>query len=214
MTDLLTLSQTIAEHLPPWRAKGWTAVYESDYYRIKHPAGPWLTLYVQRSPNKTQLNVCGAWSTAPGTEHNFEEWCRRIDAETTLKVKSGINLNPERPSHSLAKDIHRRLVADYLPLYQQGLEAKQSQLTALNDKEALLQQLAAELGVSVCGGSLTCHSFGAGLPNLWGEISVNSPTSLSVKLVGLTPEQWSRVLAVLLSPTPTPPPGDGSSTHP
>lgn len=77
MTDLQALATAIAAHLHTWQDKGWTAVFESDYYRIKHPDGPWLTVCLQKYPNREQVNVCGSFSTAPGTEHSFEDLCDR-----------------------------------------------------------------------------------------------------------------------------------------
>ena len=83
MVDLLTLSNAIAENLPPWQGKGWTASKDDEYCRIKHPDGPWMTLHLHRYSGKEELNVSGAFSTAPGTENSFEAYCRRLNKTLT-----------------------------------------------------------------------------------------------------------------------------------
>ncbi|GEM_PF-2134947 len=198
MTDQLTLTTTIATLLPHWQGKGWSATCDShrNNYQITHPDGPSLTLGLQHQGSKQYLTVRAHFSTAPEAPHSFQALCDRLNWETAQKAKDGIKLSPDRPPTDLAKDIQRRLLQEYLPLYQQGLEAMQAQQAELNECKQLLQSLATDLEVRADLSKMVCRKFK--LASLtWVEITVNSPEKLTVELRGISPAQWARVLQTL-----------------
>ena len=125
--DMLELAQRIAEHLP-----GWTAVPEDGRWMayLTHPDGPKLAL----RHDKGRLNVMGTWPFSHG-EHFYPR-------DKSADISCALSRGPL----AIAKDIERRLLPEYLPLWAEQ-DSRRRDVEKSNQKaEALMCRLEELLG--------------------------------------------------------------------
>jgi hypothetical protein len=184
---LATFVRSLVPHLAGWTyqtpSDGQTDVWE----RLSGPDGSSLGFYL--NDRSGMIEVSGNFIIEFGNIYPYDAY-RRV---------SSINVSPARKPDVLARDIQKRLIDAYLPVYREGKE----QFERYNAQDLETKRLATELARYV---NDTRHEDGC--TDIWHvlanpsnkdqtirvDLRVNSPTSVTVKLSSITPDLAKKVI--------------------
>ena len=148
------LAEDIAAHLP----EGWRAgkPVESDWgpsrsATIEHRDGPVVSLYWDSY--RKHVSCSGRYPLRDGNQCSPSSWGALRYDETEPRIR----FSPTRKPQALARDIERRLLAQYLPLYRECLRLSGEHAAAEEDRDHYLKRYA-----TACGGEIrgeTIHVF-------------------------------------------------------
>lgn len=180
--DLLTLGEAVAGHL-----EGWTLDREATLKWHTPPLSAILTdgdgreIHLDGRPGmgpRGKLRVSGSYPTAPG--YNEE--------------RPAVNVSASRAPESIAQDIARRFLPDYLEAFAESIRQDEAEKTRKAQVADIMQRLADALGGKV-------GDNGSG-PRVWGgvpavRVDYVTPTSVKMEL-RLAPDlavklaEWAR----------------------
>ncbi len=175
------------------------------WVRIEREDGASLSVHVEGYRNEGKLTVSGNWPTLDkpgrnaGTSTFYPNSVRHDDAEARGGFSAKISLT--KTSEVIAREIERRVLAKYLPLYQEALAAKNEAIAHYQKTRALGVELARIAGkrepeeAERVTFKLDLEGDG------YGDVTVNSPGSVSIEIRSTNPETARRVLAALKSQT-------------
>jgi hypothetical protein len=166
------------------------------WVRIEREDGASLSIHVEGYRNEGKLTVSGNWPTLdkPG---------RNAGTSTFYPGRGGFSakISLTKTSEVIAREIERRVLAKYLPLYQEALAAKNAAIDHYQKTHALGVELARIAGkrepedAERVTFKLDLEGDG------YGDVTVNSPGSVSIEIRSTNPETARRVLAALKSQT-------------
>jgi len=127
--DLAALAQELARHLPGWTCEP----RDSEWFAsLRRDDGPSISIH----NNRGRLSIHGAWPKGADGHHYYPH---DRSAEITCAVA--------RPPASIARDIERRLLPVYLPLWQEQDRKRREAEESSRQAEALIRRLEDVLGI-------------------------------------------------------------------
>ena len=187
------LAQAVAAALgAPW------AFTEADEHepprclwaRIARPDGAEISVHLNTYP-KPRLNISGVYPRGPNGR-DYGPW------DSTKRPSMGVA--PDRPAAVIAKEIARRLLPEYLPLYAKAVQDKAAYDAGAGVQQGVASRLAFTLGLPprahpADSQSVQIHVYQT--DGCYGEFTVSNGGGVQVKLTGLTPAQADAVARVV-----------------
>ena len=141
------LAEQIAAHLPGWQARPQRG---SDYGHcryatIKHDGGGLIQLYYDSY--RKHVSCSGRYPERNGRSCSPSDWGVLRYSEAAPAIK----FSPTREPKALARDIERRFLAKYLPLFAACQSRKGEHEAAEEDRSTYLARYAAACGGKVRG---------------------------------------------------------------
>ena len=121
--DMHALAQQIAAHLAGWTAEAHDGVWLAY---LAHADGPKLAL----RQDKGRVKVMGTWPVGTNGAHFYP-----------YNTSADISCALDRGPHAIAKEIQRRLLPAYLPLWQEQDRKRQEAEQSDGEAQALVRRL-------------------------------------------------------------------------
>jgi hypothetical protein len=175
---------------------------DNDYWNKEHAnlvLGNGAKLFFSTSRHEGRIYISVDFPRYNGYSLPYERERNGFDGSITVSAT--------KTPAQIAKDVQRRLLNDYLPLYRKGLEIKQQLENKLNAQKALTERLAAIVGETVSNGNGTTnvghfyirkdYSEGAG-KGISAEVQVNQDGTVDFKRLEVPTELAEQILKLCL----------------
>lgn len=200
--DTPAIAAAIAAHLPNWSLKPPAPDDTKMWATLVGPNGAELSFYDERNG---KLRVSPRWQQDGGRTYPTDHYLKTNspDAEKPASVQ----VTATREPATLARDIHRRIIAAYLPIYELGRKQKAEDDAYEAKVEAAAVEVADILqddtyreGDRTIGRYVYRPGHEGGTNNSVDtnhvEVRVNSPTSFELELSSLDLDTLKKILAL------------------